>query len=320
MSNATGNQIKLSSLIDVRTYGAKGDGVTDDSAAIQAAINAAAGRAVLLSAGDYLVNTGLTVGTNSHLVGAPGATLLAGANAITVLATAAGFRSGVKLTDVTVDGNGKTGVTAIRYSNVQFNSTITGANVNDCANGVILEAVCIGVHVDRPTIYGTVTGIQILTSNACVVTCPSIDHQTGSAPLTGTGIYLTGATNVVHGGFVQGFQYGVYDSGDYNKVDGTYFELCTDCAIRWEGCKLPTAEDVFFFGYNATPSAAYTVVASDTAGGRVLRPRMVQGNSTGGLFFFSSGNTGCATDYATDGGTTNTAAGTVTQITQIAIP
>ena len=49
-------------------------------------------------------------------------------------------------------------------------------------------------------------------------------------------------------------------------------------------------------------------------------PKMVVGNSTGGLFYFVNGNSNCATDYATDGGTTNTAAGTVTQISKITIP
>lgn len=316
MSNARTNQDKLR---DVRHFGAVGDGLTNDSAAIQAAIDAATGT-VRLPKGNYLLNTGLTLPSNCHLEFEAGAALLAGANAMTVISTVAGFRSGVKLTNATVDGNGKTGVTAVKFSNTQFNSAIVGLNVNACAVGVQLDSVCIGVHVDRPTIYGTVDAIKIMASNANVVTCPQIDHQTGASPLTGTGVFISGSSNLVTGGFVQGFQYGVYDQGDYNKIDATYFKLCTDCAIRWDGCALPTANDVFFFGQNATPSAAYTVVASGTAGGRVMRPKMVQGNSTGGLFFFSTGNSGCATDYATDGGTTNTAAGTVTQITQIAIP
>ena len=47
------------SVFDVRDYGALGDGVTDDSAAILAALNAAnaaGGGAVYFSAGTYLVN------------------------------------------------------------------------------------------------------------------------------------------------------------------------------------------------------------------------------------------------------------------------
>lgn len=305
--------------VNVRAYGAKGDGTTNDSAAIQAAINAAAGT-VVFPKGDYLVNTGLTLGNGARLAFEAGAQLLAGTNSMTVISTTAGFKSGIKLFDISVDGNGKTGVTAVALGNVQYNSVVAGLNVNACATGLVLQSTCIGVHVDHPTIYGTVDAIKILASNANVVTCPQIDHQTGAAPMTGTGIYITGSSNVVHGGFVQGFQHGVYDQGDYNKVDGTYFELCSDDAIRWDGCLLPTATDVFFFGQAASAGARFLCVASDTKGGRVMWPKMVQGNSTGGLFYFVNGNSNCATDYATDGGTTNTNVGTATQISQITIP
>lgn len=306
--------------INVKAYGAKGDGLVNDSAAIQAAITAAAGATVYIPKGTYLLTTGLTIGSSTHLVGEQGATLKANTNSMTVLSTTAGFKTGIKLTDLSIDGNGKTGVTAVALGNVQYNSAVVGLNVNNCATGLVLQSTCIGVHVDHPTIYGTVDAIKILASNANVVTCPQIDHQTGASPLTGTGIYITGSSNVVHGGFIQGFQFGVYDQGDYNKVDGTYFELCSDCALRWDGCLLPTATDVFFYGQAASAGARYLAVASNTKGGRVMWPKMVQGNSSGGLFFFSSGNSNCATDYATDGGTTNTAAGTVTQIDQITIP
>jgi len=313
MSNARQNQITLSGLVNVKAYGAQGDGLTNDSAAIQSAINAGLGT-VVFPKGDYLLTTGLTLGDNAVLQFEGGARLLANTNSMTVVSTVAGARTGIKLRDLAVDGNGKTGVTAVALSNVQFDSVVVGLAVNNCATGLVLQSTCIGVHVDRPTIYGTVDAIKILASNACVVTCPSIDHQTGASPLTGTGIYLTGSTNVVYGGFVQGFQYGLYDQGDYNRVDAVYFELCTDCALRWDGAKLPTATDVFFFGYNATPSAAYLCVASNTVGGRVMWPRMETDNSTGGLFFFSSGNSACVTDFATDGTTVNTDLGTTTQI------
>ncbi|MDO9524286.1 MAG: glycosyl hydrolase family 28-related protein [Gemmobacter sp.] len=51
--------------IDVRDYGAKGNGVTDDSAAFAAAEAAAAGRTILVSAGVYRITTNLTL--NSYV-------------------------------------------------------------------------------------------------------------------------------------------------------------------------------------------------------------------------------------------------------------
>lgn len=56
--------------VNVRDYGAKGDGITDDSTAIQAAITAAgAGGHVRLPAGRYLCNSGLTLPTWCYLEG-----------------------------------------------------------------------------------------------------------------------------------------------------------------------------------------------------------------------------------------------------------
>ena len=47
--------------VDVRDYGAVGDGVADDAAAFEAADNAAAGRTVLVSKGTYRIGSNLTV-------------------------------------------------------------------------------------------------------------------------------------------------------------------------------------------------------------------------------------------------------------------
>ena len=59
--------------VNVKAYGAKGDGVTNDRAAIQAAIDAGAGT-IYFPKGSYLVNTGLTIPSGCHLefgTGAP---------------------------------------------------------------------------------------------------------------------------------------------------------------------------------------------------------------------------------------------------------
>ena len=58
----------LGPVYNVKAYGAKGDGVTDDTAAIQAAINAApAGARVYASAGNYLLSSPINFPVNKSL-------------------------------------------------------------------------------------------------------------------------------------------------------------------------------------------------------------------------------------------------------------
>src|SRR5438105_4761543 len=55
---------------DVRLFGAKGDGRRDDSAAIQAALDASSGGGlVYFPSGDYLITTSLRPSSNTTLVG-----------------------------------------------------------------------------------------------------------------------------------------------------------------------------------------------------------------------------------------------------------
>lgn len=56
-------------LVDVRDYGALGDGTTDDSAAFVAADNAANGREVLVSAGTYRLNQDVTMSSQVRFEG-----------------------------------------------------------------------------------------------------------------------------------------------------------------------------------------------------------------------------------------------------------
>ncbi|MCA0871932.1 right-handed parallel beta-helix repeat-containing protein [Seohaeicola saemankumensis] len=57
------------SIVDVRDYGAVGDGVTDDSAAFEAADAAAAGRRVLIPAGEYQLSNSVTFNSEVEFEG-----------------------------------------------------------------------------------------------------------------------------------------------------------------------------------------------------------------------------------------------------------
>ncbi len=69
-------QGKILNRVDVRDYGAVGNGITDDTAAFEAADAAANGRTVLVSAGTYRLNSNMTFesqvqfeGKLSHAIG-----------------------------------------------------------------------------------------------------------------------------------------------------------------------------------------------------------------------------------------------------------
>lgn len=57
------------STVDVRDYGAVGDGTTDDAAAFDAANAAANGRMLLVPAGSYYINSDVTIGTRMRFEG-----------------------------------------------------------------------------------------------------------------------------------------------------------------------------------------------------------------------------------------------------------
>ena len=62
-------QTKLEQYVSVKDFGAVGDGVTDDSTAIQAALTAGAGRAVYFPGGTYLISATLTVPADTMVTG-----------------------------------------------------------------------------------------------------------------------------------------------------------------------------------------------------------------------------------------------------------
>jgi hypothetical protein len=131
LSKARQNALYADSIVDVRDFGAVGDGVTNDTTAIQAAIDAAealSGGSIYFPVGTYKVSTGLTVEANDvSLLFETGASLVwYGSATGTVLTVGTGtiqFRNNIKNLRIT-HNTVMTGGVAIAYDNINTFSIV----------------------------------------------------------------------------------------------------------------------------------------------------------------------------------------------------
>jgi len=109
----------VTGIYNVKTFGAVGDGIVNDTVAVQAALDAAdasGGGEVYFPAGDYYI-IGLTVGSKTTITGAgPGSRLYFPAGANAIINKNAGNTLGnsdIVVKDITIDlaGTGKNGIT-----------------------------------------------------------------------------------------------------------------------------------------------------------------------------------------------------------------
>ena len=181
---------KSSSVFNVRDYGAKGDGGTDDAVAIQAAITAAAGvGAVYLPSGTYLVNNSCKLPSHSRIYGdgdasiiTPGPSFLSSGRPAPLEATGAGF-SNIVIEHLNVQGST---TNAHGAHNISLQSTTTLSNIivrdltscNAGSTGVLIYCVTTGsdILIDNVEASNNANdGVEVcsvgLISNCTIVNC-----------------------------------------------------------------------------------------------------------------------------------------------------
>ncbi len=179
---------------DVKAFGAKGDGTTNDTAAFQAAYNAASatarGDVVTIPAGIYKVGTiTLNSGNNVVIQGlGRGSVLVPLTSSTTVFSNSAstGYMNTIEFRDLTIDGSSYAGVNSaigmnivsainIRVYNVMCNNVFECVVFDRVTNGYIRDmllldnsTIYVGSTVDGAANYSFYTTLNNIKSQATV--------------------------------------------------------------------------------------------------------------------------------------------------------
>jgi hypothetical protein len=154
----TNVQTKLRETVTVTDFGAVGDGVTDDTAAIQAAIDSAViqNKAVYVPNGAYLISATISIPNNMALIGETPRKINSGGNTYGVYFTPA---SNITMFETTTQSGNSFGIT------IQ-NISIFAPSVGTGSTGFILGSptdgdLLFGLNIDSVSIQGIANGIKI---------------------------------------------------------------------------------------------------------------------------------------------------------------
>lgn len=222
-----GNPLSSRDALSVIDFGAKGDGTTDDSAAILAALTAgaASGQAVFFPGATYIVASQITVPSNSYLYGIYGASI-------------------IKYTGTTSSSSAfyQTNSSNIIYRDLVLQSTNTNATAS--ITGITFDlatAGCFHCKVDRCKFTGPSDGVgfnihvNILTGVDIQVNNSFFERVVGTASGNGYGILISNNSLSVKANFntidfihssAQGGRHGIYFSSgtSFSEAIGNYIK------------------------------------------------------------------------------------------------
>jgi polygalacturonase len=188
-------QAKLRESVSVKDFGAVGDGVTNDTAAIVLAI--AASSSVYFPPGTYKITSSITVPSNMKIFGTGAASILKlQADLITCFTTGTSTaKSNITISDLLIDGGGQTSNINTGFKG---NSGIYGTNVtNFHIDNVIIRKMGI-INAAAPQTDNTFSGMGILIEarsgdigNIRITRC-TVSNIAGGGIAAGDGINISG--------------------------------------------------------------------------------------------------------------------------------
>jgi hypothetical protein len=204
LTNAVGRTVhqKLQETVSVFDFGAKGDGTTDDTTAVQNALNSGAGN-VYFPTGTYKIATGLTVACSIYGDG-QGKSTISSTATIDYMLSVSGRRV---ISNLSIMGNGSQSACV----------KLTGAN------GTLLQTCQIeGAKYDNVSFASTGNNSSSVIDTCLIRNCGTT-YTTGTASGSSgsTTVTISGAANLTTLGIRSGVDY-VYFSGD---AGGYAFEI-----------------------------------------------------------------------------------------------
>lgn len=302
---------KLKDVVSVKDFGAVGDGVADDTAAIQAAITANLNGEVVVPKGTYKVTGPLSLNGFNGILRFLGSTIQASANNIKVFESTTNAY-GARIIDPKISGLGFTGVTGFDLTRFQLRGAeLVRPVILNCNYGIYLRSLCWGLKISQPETDSVTYPITLAEGcNAVLIDHPRIDNYGVIGIWIKTGGAYPNVGNTILNGFIQNGTEGVVDQGISTQVIGTYFEGCATADVSLKTGS--TAFSGITTNHTALGAVAYKAVSADSAS--IQRPFMSSGARTTGLLDFAGSCTNCYYDVILGAGSINLPLGTVTGI------
>ena len=300
---------------NVKDFGAKGDGTTDDTAAIQLAVASSSNIWFPSSSGAYILKSPIRYSTAVNIDGDPDVVIKAGAGFTGITVTKAGVPFVLSAMIAVFEGSTINTPTGGRIGEAGNGVTI-GAISLDCNSvcdygiyvercpgasisasvsfglyGIYLDYFCWGSKLTHNLILGcTTTGIHIgIGGNGVFIDTPQVWGYLG---VTDIGVHSFGNNNgvIISGGYIETVNNGVLIQNDFgsHSIIGIDFELCHEHCIKALGISGETRSDgpinVIGCYLDATDAEIYNSYARFVVSGCRFR----EPSSTTGSHYYSA--------------------------------